>query len=62
MEKLPLDLPENLNPPGIQPTGEPRLVRPSSGRIWFMAVLFLLPLLLMIIFAIVFVAIGLQTN
>jgi hypothetical protein len=62
MEKLPQDSPDNLAPKNAPSTGEPRLVRPSSGRIWFMAVLFLLPLLLMIIFAIVFVAIGLQTS
>jgi hypothetical protein len=62
MEKLPQGLPENPTPDKTPSTGEPRLVRPSSGRIWFMAVLFLLPLLLMIIFAIVFVALGLQTS
>jgi hypothetical protein len=62
MEKLPQDLPENPTQEMAPSTGEPRLVKPSSGRIWFMAVLFLLPLLLMIIFAIVFVAIGLQTG
>ncbi|MBN9388419.1 MAG: hypothetical protein J0I20_10235 [Chloroflexi bacterium] len=60
MEKLPSDLPEKISSlePTI-PTEEPRLIRPSSGRIWFMAIMFFLPLLIMIIFAIIFISFGL---
>jgi hypothetical protein len=53
-------LPEKVSPtePNVPP-GQPRLVRPSPGRILFMAILFFLPLLVMIIFAIFFISMGL---
>ncbi|MDB5080905.1 MAG: hypothetical protein JWP00_2829 [Chloroflexi bacterium] len=60
MEKMPSNLPDETTGPTTP--NSPRLVKPSSGRIWFMAVMFFLPLVIMIIFAIVFFAIGLQTR
>ena len=63
MEKLPSDLPEKVSSlePSTPPE-QPRLVRPSSSRIMFMAIMFFLPLLVMIIFAIVFLAFGLANR
>jgi len=44
------------------PTEQPRLVKPTSGRIWFFAIMFFLPLLIMIIFAIFLISTGLLTR
>ena len=56
MEKLPEETTDNA------PANQPKMVKPSSGRIWFLAIMFFLPLLIMIIFAIVFITMGLQTR
>lgn len=52
MEKLP----EDTNP--TPPADQPNLVRPSNARIWFMAIMFFMPLLFMILFAIFFFTLG----